>query len=72
MTMFERLTLLLGSSVYTSSPLGVARDSNLMSSGFVSMSMSTNSRSLSAGDRHEQIWPHKNEVLMTDDGVTDD
>ena len=40
-------TLLLGSSVYTSSPLGVALDSNLMSSGFVSMSMSTNNRSLS-------------------------
>ena len=33
--------------MYTSSPLGVALDSNLMSSGFVSMSMSTNNRSLS-------------------------
>ena len=29
------------------SPLGVARDSNLMSSGLVSMSMSTNNRSAS-------------------------
>ena len=67
MTMFERLTLLLGSSVYTNSPLGVARDSNLMSSGFVSMSMSTNSRSLSAGDEHEKYghtWCDKKTTVM--------
>ena len=56
-----QLTLLLGSSVYTSSPLGVALDSNLMSSGFVSMSMSTNNRSFSEGRNHELWFFHVSE-----------